>query len=290
VSVKIDNNPRALPQDGLEDADVVFSELVEGGATRFIALLHSRDPGEIGPVRSGREVDVELMPAFASVFAFSGAANEVNAALRATGMVLASDDGGSIGFLRRSRPGVPREHTLYADVPTLWGLGSDLPEAVRPWPIDDAEVDGGSSVDGMELTYSRETSVTWDWDGEQFVRSQYGEPHIVESGERIGAANVVVPRVAVRPGPRGGGTLAIDIVGEGDASIFRAGQVYDARWRKTDIDSQIEWLTPAGEPFPLAPGRTWIELVPVGGAVSPRLAEDAADADAPDADAPEADA
>ncbi len=265
-AVKIDNNPKALPQDGLEQADVVFSELVEGGTTRFIALFHSTDPGEVGPVRSGREVDVDLMPAFQPVFGYSGAAAEVVGQLQRSGMLLVTE--GDPGWSRRKRPGVAYEHTLYTDVATQWERGSDLPAATQPWALDAAPLTDGTEVDGMSLTYSRETTVSWQWDGEHFVRTQYGAPHVTSSGDQIAAANVVVPRVAVRPGPRGGGTVAIQVVGEGEAVVFRDGRSYEARWRKASAESHFEWLTPEGDPLPLAPGRTWVELVPSSGSVT----------------------
>jgi hypothetical protein len=272
LAVKIDNNRAALPQDGIEHADIVVNELVEFGFTRFIALFHSTDPGEVGPVRSGREVDAELMPAFQPVFAYSGAADEVVDILERSGLLLVTEGDG--GFERRSRPGYPREHTLYLTAEDQWEAGARLPAAEEPWPFDEAVAPGGNDVDGVSLVFSRETTITYEWDGERFLREQYGAPHVTESGEQISAANVVVPRVDIATGPRGGGTVAIDVIGEGEATVFRDGRAFEARWRKDSVDAQFEWLTPDGEPLPLAPGQTWVELVPVTGSVEVRVVED----------------
>lgn len=262
LAVKIDNHPRALPQSGIDAADIAINELVEGGATRFIALFHSTDPGTVGPVRSGREVDADLMPAFNPVFAYSGAAAPVVEALRAAGLFLRTE--GDAGWSRRRRE-TAREHTLYLSAEEQWQAGSDLPPAEEPWPFDGEPPEGGEDVEGMDLLFSPQTVVNWEWDGQRFVRSQYGEPHVTESGERVGADNVIVPTVEVRPGPRGGLTVEIDVIGEGEALLFRDGMVHQARWRKASAEQHFEWLTPEGAPLPLAPGQTWIELMPVEG-------------------------
>jgi hypothetical protein len=72
LSAKIDNHPSARPQVGLDEADIVFEELVEGGLTRYVAVWHSTLPAEIGPVRSVRPMDPEIVSPFGGVFAYSG--------------------------------------------------------------------------------------------------------------------------------------------------------------------------------------------------------------------------
>src|SRR4051812_29309370 len=43
VSIKIENEPPARPQSGLQEADVVYETLIEGGDTRFVAVFQSTD-------------------------------------------------------------------------------------------------------------------------------------------------------------------------------------------------------------------------------------------------------
>ena len=72
--VKIDDTNAAHPQIGLEDADVVYIEQVEGGLTRLAAFFSSVIPMRIGPVRSARISDIEIMSQYGRVaFAYSGA-------------------------------------------------------------------------------------------------------------------------------------------------------------------------------------------------------------------------
>ena len=76
VVVKVENNSLVRPQTGLESADLIFEELVEGGASRFAAVFQSNIPDEVGPVRSVRHVDVSLAAPIADVFVFSGGAKK----------------------------------------------------------------------------------------------------------------------------------------------------------------------------------------------------------------------
>ena len=110
VSVKIENTPSARPQAGLDRADVVFEEIVEGGVTRFAALFHSDLPAEVGPVRSARLVDVPLLNPWHSILVYSGARGDVTDALRAADHIgLLADPGTGPIFSRR--PTVPGRTT-----------------------------------------------------------------------------------------------------------------------------------------------------------------------------------
>jgi hypothetical protein len=263
LAVKIDNLAAARPQEGLEHADLVFVELVEG-ATRFIALYHSTDPGVVGPVRSGRYVDADILPAFTPVFAVSGAAADVLSTLRDSGLLVFVEGQADGAFFRQE--GRRRPHDLMATAAALWEAAQELPPSAEAWPYAEEVPGGGTPVQGVEVVYPRSGSSGWGWDEEAqaWVRSQDDQPHVTAGDERIAAANVLVP---VMPAT-GLSTRPIDVVGEGEATLFRNGQQFPARWRKVDKWTQFEWLTAEGEPLPLAPGRTWVELVPSTGQVT----------------------
>ena len=72
LAVKIENSVDARPQSGLNAADVVWEEVVEGGITRFVAVYHSTLPPEIGPIRSVRPMDAAIAGPLHGLFAFSG--------------------------------------------------------------------------------------------------------------------------------------------------------------------------------------------------------------------------
>ena len=74
LAVKIDNVTRAHPQSGVNVADVVYEEIVEGGVTRLVALFQSSSADMVGPVRSARTSDPPLLAGFDHpLFAYSGA-------------------------------------------------------------------------------------------------------------------------------------------------------------------------------------------------------------------------
>lgn len=278
AAIKIDNHPRSRPQSGLGDADVVMTAVIEGGETRFIALYHSTDPGRVGPIRSAREADARLLPAFEPVVGISGAAPETYAVLRGTDMPV-YEEAQSPGFERDPSRRAP--HNLYLEPAGLWSVADDLPAATEPWPVDVRDIpdadppeppDGGEEVERLDLRFSPYSTASWSWDGEAWLREQQDGPHLDIRDRQLGAANVVVARVGLVPVGRTDAAnqpvYDIDVVGEGEALVLRDGRAYEARWRKDAADAQFRWETPDGEPLPLTAGRTWIELVPHNGEVT----------------------
>lgn len=270
VALKVDNAPRARPPLGLEHADIIFTELVEGGHTRFIALFHSVLPEQAGPVRSGRDVDAQVLPAFSPVFGISGAADPTYVQLRGSGL-LVYEEGQAGAFYRES--GRPAPHNLFASAQALAEAADDLPAASAPWPFDATAPAGGREAAGVQLDYSPFYRASWHWDAGQgtWLRSQEGGPHTHAGGDQLSADTVVVARVTAVDGlgvDIGGNPVPeVNVVGEGEATVFREGRSYPALWRKSGASRHFEWLTPEGEPLPLRPGRTWVELVPDTGSV-----------------------
>ena len=272
LAVKIDNASPALPPDGIEDADVVFEEEVEGGITRFLALFHSKDPEEIGPVRSGREADVELLPPFNSVLAFSGAANPVQKLFREAGVPFYEEGEADGAFYRVPDRVAP--HNLFAHTEQLWAQGEDIEPLDEPvFTFDEAAPASGRPAALVEVTYSVYADATWTWKPAKKVweREQNGSVHETAQGQPISADNVVVMWVQSRPGDRtdsgGNPTVELDVVGRGRAVYFRDGEQFQGRWEKDSADDQIVWYSGAEE-FPLRPGQTFVQILPVGDGLS----------------------
>jgi hypothetical protein len=284
LGIKIDNAPAARPQIGLAQADVVFEELVEGGVTRFLAVYHSTDPGEVGPIRSGRAVDADLFPPFAGILGISGAAAPTYNLLFAAGLTV-FDEGQAGGAIYRVADR-PAPHDLNAIAGRLWDAGEGQPAAVEPWPFDADVPDGGEDVRAVSATFSDDSRHSWAWRSDEgvFARGQNGTRHVDADGEQLTAHTVVYAGVEIVGGGGvdavGSPTVEIRLVGSGPATFLRDGQVFEGTWRKTARDAQFEWLDADGDPFPLAPGRTWVELQPAGLGID-------VDPDGPvDADAP----
>jgi hypothetical protein len=266
--VKVSNSPEARPWTGLEEADVVYEELVEFGVTRFIAVLHSQLPEVLGPVRSARPVDAQIAAGYAMPgFAYSGGRDEVHALLRNAPIAVISE-GTAPGFFRdndgryASDPVAPHNLFLRPEeaIEAVVERGAEV-FGDHGWVFDDEPPDGDDGP-GTELEVAMSDSFTTGWtydpDAERYRRSQNGRPSLVTGAGEIGAANVVVLEVRHYVGESG--YPETDALGEGDALILRDGRRYLARWSKPAAADPFELRTADDEPFPLAPGPTWLLL------------------------------
>jgi hypothetical protein len=272
--IKVDNAPAARPQSGLDVADVVIEELVEGGITRFMALLHSEVPDVAGPIRSARPVDAELVAGYgASAFAFSGARGEVQGMLAGTPSVRITE--GGAGYFRDRSRRAP--HNLYirpaetiaaamdrgavpiTEVEIGWRFDDEPPvgELTCPPDAEACEDPGGAITIAMSQAYR----TGWVYDEAEGVyrRLQNGQDFLVTGEGRIGAANVVVLGSRHYIGPTGYPETDAR-ADDNPAVVLRDGKRYEARWSKPSASDPIRLFDTAGEPFPLKPGPTWLHL------------------------------
>lgn len=261
--VKVSNSPEARPQTGLDEADVVFEELTEGGVTRFVAVVHSTLPEVIGPIRSARPVDAQLVSGFGIAgVAYSGARPEVRALFAAVPAISITE--GAPGFFRdagtyASHPYAP--HDLFLRVEE--GLAAVEGGGARPltdlgWVFSDEPPPGGRPGVDLEVEMSRAYTTGWSYDGGSYRRTQDGVPFEVTGTGSVAVANVVV--LEVRHYVGASGYPETDVLGTGDATVLRDGRRYDARWTKASPVAPLLLFGADGEPFPLARGATWILL------------------------------
>jgi hypothetical protein len=269
--VKIENSPDARPQTGLETADVVYEVVAEGGITRFAAVFQSTDPGAFGPVRSVRGQDPDLAGPLKGLVVFAGGIPDYVEQMRAVGQDLSTSSalGESPPFRRDSGKRAP--HNLFGDAAGFWAM-AESPYDSAPKPLfsyGDLSA-GGSPAGTVSIDFSPSAEVSWKWDGSAWRRSQGGRPFTVTGEGRIGPANVIVQFVDVREtgvtDPAGNPVPLTTLVSSGEAQIFRNGQVLRGTWSKDDRDSPTRF-TVGGEQVRLAPGSTWVELVPNGRSV-----------------------
>lgn len=268
-AIKVSNSPEARPHTGLERADVVYEEVTEYGVTRFMALFHSDLPEVVGPIRSARPVDMQILAGFATPgFAYSGARDEVRALLAAAPVVGITE--GAPGFFRddgtyASTPVAP--HDLFIRVAEGFEAVTERGAGPLPdlgWRFEEPVPDGADpEADGAEvdIVMSNAYRSGWSYDADAGVyrREQNGVPARVTGDGRIGAANVVVLEVRHYVGESG--YPETDVVGSGPAIVLRDGRRYQASWEKPNATSPLRLLTADGsEVFALKPGRTWIHL------------------------------
>lgn len=272
--VKIENSESARPQSGMDAADIVIEELVEGGITRFMVLFHSVLPDVAGPIRSARPVDVELLSGLgASGFAYSGARAEVQGLLASTPSIRVIE--GVDGFFRDDARRAP--HNLYLEPAIVlevvegrgarplidigWEFDEAAPQGALTCPASatDCADPGGSVV--VEMSRSFRSGWTYDAGAGVYRRDQNGRAFAVSGPGDIGAANVVI--LATRHYVGASGYDETDATTPGaPAIVLRDGRRYEARWEKPTASDLLRILTPDGQPFPLKPGATWLHLPP----------------------------
>lgn len=294
IAVKIENTPSAYPLAGIDRADVVYEQIVEGGVTRFAALFHSDLPDRVGPVRSGRFVDVPLLAPWTPIMVFSGARDEVTQALRSATMALEVDPGTRDGPIFYRAPDRPGSHDLLADpVAALEASGEDEetgPIADSPLTFDGDAPDGGvvQSEFGIAMTSASRAGWVWDEDDALYRRLRGQDPLPITDGGEVGAATVVLVVANITQGgccdTAGNAFTVTELEGSGDAIVWRDGLRYEVTWTKDAEDEHLRLETADGEPFPLAIGPSWWHLAAASAAPeAPEAAPDDTETTSPTA-------
>jgi hypothetical protein len=267
LSGKIDNHPSARPQVGLDEADIVFEELVEGGMTRYIAIWHSSLPAEIGPVRSVRPMDPEIISPFGGVFAYSGGQVRFIQMMQAAPVYNAihGQPDTESTFYRTTAKVAP--HNVLVKAPELIAQHMDRPAPPKMFDYaasldQSTAVVEGNPLAAMTTRFSGFSSPSWEWDGTQdkFLRFQTnGAADSASSGNQVGATNVIVLFVGIDviediPTTR--------LVSQGKGWVATGGSVIEINWIKATPESPIVLSTLTGGEVLLAKGNTWIELLP----------------------------
>jgi len=270
LSVKIDNVDGAFPQSGLNHADIVWEELVEGGQTRLFATFHSQDVDPVGPIRSARPVDADLLAGLGGgVFAYSGAApGEIAPVQEHSGATLLSNDDGVPAFYRDSTNHVA-PHNVFSSTNALWAAGADAGAPnTQPTPQFTYGPATGRPVTTVKYTMGRLMHGEWHWNAASSVyeRDQNDTQDVLNDGSRVTTNNVFIMSVGIA------GTGVYDVlgeedplpvvVGEGQCWLLRDGGMIDCKWSRPDVNKPPVVTDVAGHVLPFERGRTWVELLP----------------------------
>lgn len=262
LAVKIDNAPQGQPQFNLADADLVFEENVEG-VTRFVAVYHTNMPDRIGPVRSARTGDLDILAGLnRPILAWSGGNAAVTTKIRGAhefGWLANLSAQRTDCFWRSATRGAP--HNLLLD-PICARDSATFAGPARP-VFAQGYGEAPSGVPTRDFTVAM-SGITpeWRWDPEagRYLRSQRGAPHTDVDGERIGAENVVVLEVKYVTSEADAQSPEAVTVGFGPATVHRDGVAIAGTWSRADRFAPFTLLDIAGDPLPLAPGTTFVEL------------------------------
>ena len=272
--IKIDNSPLARPQSGITQADIVIEHYAEGGVTRFDAAFWCSDADDIGPVRSARMIDFDLVNMFQAVLAHVGASNENLAVLRQLyGNRLLDENEFKAPFHRIKERDAP--YNTYTSTQGLWVVMP--PRGITQTGIQlkgltfaIAAPAGGKPAARVSIPYdSRFADSIWDLvpDGTLYKKSLLGNPLIDARKQQVQAANVVVifalhTVTDVIEDSLGSRSIKIDLNGKGRAVLFRDGQAYEGQWLRDDPSGFIRFVDAGGKDLALKTGRSWFEVVP----------------------------
>ena len=292
LAVKVPNFPwEARPQSGLSLADVVIEHEAEAYLTRFTAIFYGSDANPaLGPVRSVRLVDAELVSMFRASLVTSGGHPVVKQRVMSKSWaagykrVISPDEPFSDGgcTYRRPQTGKRYELTLYTSTSCLWNVSTQRGVNQRPnfgdmWRFDESPPPGGWDATHLRIVYKPTWSITeyrYDAGSKTYKRYDVGQPtYDALTGRQIAPPNVVILYVnhvnsdiaADTHDPNNIWYSVIhQIWGEGTGKLMRDGKVYDIRWVRENAqqpNDRLIFLDQGGNKISLRPGATWIQLV-----------------------------
>ncbi len=269
LTVKIENTPEALPQWGVDQADVVYEEIVNGGITRLAAIFNSQAPTKVGPVRSVRPTDTQVVWPLGGIFAYSGGAAYAVASISTAPVKLIDESSAGTAMFRD--PNLYAPHNLFAVAPALFAFkGTPTPPPALFSYRPSSQQPVGAKVASFVVPFPSIYPVTWTWDATttSWDRTLFGKADVTGTGVRESPKNVVVMFVDYVNGIGTENSYA-NLQGSGQVEIFSAGREVRGTWSrgpsKADV---IQYKTATGGTITLTPGQTWVELLDTGTAVT----------------------
>jgi hypothetical protein len=270
LAVKVDDYSAARPQSGLDKADIVFEEPVEGGITRYVAVFHCQQASLVGPIRSARNIDIGMLGEFGQpLLAHVGGIAPVLANIEASPLI--NIDLGNYPSVVQNVPGRVAPYDTYASTAALWGLRPD--DTTPPAPVFSfsAMPPAGTAVATITIPFSSEADVVWSYSASrhEYLRFYGSSPDEISGGGQESASNVIVQFVQISYGPwveNSEGALEVQANlydgASGQAEVFRNGEEITGTWQRSAFGSATQFTVSDGSPIMLQPGRTWVELVP----------------------------
>jgi hypothetical protein len=274
LGVKIGNYPGDRPSAGLNQADIVFEEPVEGAITRLLAVFQCTGANLVGDLRSAREPDVGILSQLSDpLFVHAGGIDPVISLLAAAPLIDDNLYTGSRGSAIIFQPGRVAPYSTFVNTATLWAFNPT--DTKPPAPIFEytaalppgATQGSGASV---HIPFSSTSDVTWMWNPKAGYQRYYsGQPDILIGGTQTVAANVVIMTVQTSNGPwvensEGGLEVQVNSLGSGPLVVMRNDTAITGTWNRSSLTQPTTLTNSAGKTITLQPGNTWVELVPSG--------------------------
>jgi len=270
LAVKIDDTSAAHPQVGLSSADVVYIEQVEGGLTRLAAIFTAKIPALIGPVRSARISDVEILAQYGRVgFAYSGAQSRMRPVLAAANLENLSAEINPPSIYQKDQTRFSPTNMML-DAKALLTKAIDQEgkkiDTVRSvgWQFGDVEA-AAKKVSRISIKWpASRYEITWSTAEKRWLLFYNGAPDLDSTGRQLGCANFVIQKVSITNSiyhdKVGGITPLSNTVGGGSGYLLRDGKVVAINWQRPSAQVGTIWTLVDGNVANFADGQVWIAL------------------------------
>jgi hypothetical protein len=278
LAVKIGNDPASHPQSGLDQADIIYEEMAEGGITRYMVVFQCQNAALVGPTRSVRWNDWHILEQYGhAILAYSGGI--VPWMDEAASLPWIYDANGSIyptsnAFYRYNNDALPESqgvpYNYFTSTSALWGL---FPRAKTPPPqifrFSRNIPAGSSKAVSAAIPFSGASDVVWQWSqaAGQWLRFYGTQADTDSTGAQFHTTNVVIQMVQTERGPYNeSGPDSPDVesitVGSGVVYVLQHGYMEKGTWNRPTGSNITTFTFPNGKPITLQPGQTWFEVVP----------------------------
>jgi hypothetical protein len=261
IAVKVDNTPGRNEQTGLERADVVIEQPVEGGLTRFTAIFHCKDASGVGPVRSARHDDPKVIQPLSDVLVYAGANEAVAEKMSASDIISVTEEDGDALY---RTPDAVAPFDLFADTAKIRADVADAGGPAQRFRFGPLPRNLRRVTD-FDLDFAGGTEVSYRWKDGAWRRGQDGAAFLDANSRPFSIANVLVQEVDVDNSNElfdalGNPSPEMTLRGTGRAFLFRDGRVIPGQWRSED--GLVRFLRKDGSRMPFDVGQTWWELIP----------------------------
>ena len=283
IAFKIDNNIKARPQSGLQEADAVHEILVEGGMTRFLAFFYDNTSKYLGPIRSARPTDPTMVRPYGGTLVVSGATAGLIPSIRELGVPVLEEQSSPVMFRISSRNA---PHNLYADTELVRQRIEDRgfyflqpgPGPLYPFGLNQNNWNDGA--DKITIKYSEFTTVIWKLDGDKYSRfiidnysdNKEATAHNFISQDGNYTDILKTETIVVIQGPlykdKATTLPSVLTVGVGNAYVINQGKYIEGSWRRGDITEPFVLTDINGNDIEVPPSTQWVHILPNEGLVS----------------------
>ncbi len=260
IAIMVNNAPKARPQTGLINADLVYEMEMEGGLTRFLAFYYGNLPEDVGSVRSARPYPLMLAKEWDAYYAHVGGSVDAYAKIKEWSIKAIDDMKGHPGFW--VNPKEVRPHNTYLNLKRAL-MGKKDNGVFHDW-VFEKPTDESPDYREIRFSYDQFTKPSYVFSEEDnlYWRFINGEPHLdFVTEEQIKTRNLVVQYAKHKNLNDKDQHIEINLVGEGKAEYFLGGKYQEGTWRKKDYKAPTEYLDKNGKPIVFVEGKTWVQVV-----------------------------